>query len=75
MSHTWQVGKTTFVGNSDLSGTVTIVSGGVTIQIPGPDLAGFIKAMVSDAIDHAFETSGSSPRRQAGSSRSWHSGA
>lgn len=74
MSHTWQIGETIFVGNSDLSGTVTIISQGVTIQFPGPDLAGFIKAIINTAIDQALDTS-DTPRRQAGYSRSWHSGA
>lgn len=43
MSHSWNIGETTFIGNSDLSGDITICGPDSSkVHVPGKDLLEFI---------------------------------
>lgn len=48
MSHYWEHGRTRFVGNSDLSGPITIVNElGERIKVPGRDLLEFVAGHIA----------------------------
>jgi hypothetical protein len=55
--HTWRIGDTTFTGNSDLSGDLTIASGqdGGEVRIPAADALSFAADFVRSARIEALE--------------------
>ena len=48
MSHSWTYGKTSFIGNSDLSGDITIRRNGEEIDIPGAQILKFVADHIRD---------------------------
>jgi hypothetical protein len=47
MSHTWEYGRTSFTGNSDFSGDITIVRDGKRMDVPGAHLLALVAGHVN----------------------------
>lgn len=58
--HKWQQGGTTFGGNADLSGDISIADGrtGTSVIVPGEDLLAFVAQFVRSSRIAAAESGG-----------------